>query len=180
MKNQKPAAPAANAGKGSIDIDSIVAKARAGVPANLREIFDKAVLSGMRIMFDEGSHQMMLDELNQAGPMATRISNGIIKLVYMLWEKSNKTLPPQIIVALTLTLALRAFQFLQEAKDPEATKEVLGEATADAVQGVMDRFGATQDKIPGLVKGQGGAQPGAAPAPAAPAGTGMLDSVGGK
>lgn len=175
----QPQAPAQTpAGTGAIDVEAIIAKAEAGIPANLKGIFQKAVLSGMRIMFDKSSHQMALAELDKPGPLATRLSNGIIALVYMLWDQSNKTLPPQILVPVTLVLTLRAFQFLQMSKDPEATKEVMGEAVAEAVQGVMDRAGATQDKIPGLLKQQGG-KPGAPAAPAAPAGGGMLDTLKG-
>jgi hypothetical protein len=172
MSTVKPTAP-------GVDVAPIIARTRAAIPPNLQAIFDKAVLSGMRIMFDAKSHQMMLDELDKPGPLAERISNGIIALVYLLWTQSNKTLPPQIIVPVTLTLALRAFEFLQASKDPEATKEVLGEATHAAVQGVMDRFGATEDKLGSLVQAnqQGGAQPGAAPAPQ---GGGMLAAAGGQ
>jgi hypothetical protein len=158
-QGQAPKKPA-----GQVDVERIIAEARAKIPPQLRAMFDKVVLSGERIMFDKSSYHMTEDMLNQPGPLATRISNGIITLVYMLWDKSNKTIPPQLIVPATLVLTLRAFQFLQESKDPEATSDVLGEAVADAVQGVMDRFGATQDKIPALVKGQQGAQPGAQPA----------------
>jgi hypothetical protein len=163
---------------GAIDIEPIVARVRQDIPPNLQAIYDKAILSGMRIMFDKNSHKMMLEELDKPGPLATRISNGIIQLAYLLWKQSNHTLPPQIMVPITLTLTLRAFQFLQESKDPEATKEVLGEATHQAVQGVMDRFGATEDKLPALVKGQGAAsQPGAPAAGAPQQGGGMLDSA---
>lgn len=167
---------------GAIDVDPIIARVRQGIPPQLQPIYDKAVLSGMRIMFDKNSFEMTMAELKQPGPLAERIANGIIKLVYILWTQSNKTLPPQIIVPVTLTLALKAFAFTQMVQDPEANKETLGEATAQAVQGVMDRFGATQDKLPGLVKGPGAApQPGAAaPAAAAAApqgGGGMLDAA---
>lgn len=167
-KNQKspPAkAPASKAG-GQVDIDTIINDARSKIPPDQLDMFDKIVLSGMRIMFDKNSHEMTLAELQKPGPLATRISNGTISLVYMLWQKSNKSINPQLIVPATFVLTLRAFQFLQESKDPEATKEVLGEAVAQAVQGVMDRFGATEDKLPALLKGQGGAAPGAG-APAA-------------
>lgn len=153
---QKPAAT------GAVDVDAIINKARANIPPQLQTMFDKVVLSGMRIMFDPQSHKMMLDQLNQPGPMEKRISDGIISLMYMLWTKSNQSIPPQLIVPATLVLTLRAFQFLQQSHDPEATPAVMGEAVAQAVQGVMDRFGATQDKLPQLVKGQGAAQPGAA------------------
>lgn len=186
MKNMtKPVQGAPKAGaNGAIDVEPIIARTRAGIPPQLQAIYDKAVLSGMRIMFDKASFQMTLESLSQPGPLATRISNGIIQLVYLLWKQSNHTLPPQIIVPLTLTLTLKAFAFTQLMADPEATKETLGEATHAAVQGVMDRFGATEDKLPQLAQaatGQATAQPGqpVAASSAPPAGGGMLDAAAG-
>lgn len=180
----KPQAPA-KAPAGGVDIEPMIAKAHENIPPNLRPMLDKVVLSGMRIMFDKSSHQMALAELDKPGPLAQRIMNGMVALMYLLWKQSNQSIPPQLIVPATLILTLRAFQFLQMSKEPEATKEVLGEAVADSVQGVMDRFGATQDKIPALLKGQGAQaeQPGAPAAP--PPGTapqpqgGMLDAARG-
>lgn len=171
-KGQAPTKPA-----GQVDVERIIAEARAKIPPQLRAMFDKVVLSGERIMFDKSSYHMTEEMLNKPGPLSKRISDGIITLVYMLWEKSNKTIPPQLIVPATLVLTLRAFQFLQESKDPEATGDVLGEAVADAVQGVMDRFGATQDKIPALVRSQGGQ--GGQPAGAAPEQGGLLAAATG-
>lgn len=153
-------ADAAPQAAGAVDVEPIIAKARAGLPKQLLDIFDKAVLSGMRVMFDKGSHQMMLDELDKPGPLAERLSNGIIALVYLLWQQSNKSLPPQIMVPLTLVLTLRAFEFLQESQDPEATPDMMGEAVADAVKGVMDRFGATEDVLRKMAA-QGKGQPAA-------------------
>lgn len=161
-RKQQGRAPAPKKPSGPVDVAPIIARARADIPPQLVEMFDKVVLSGMRIMFDSRSHHMTLEMLDKPGPLAKRISDGIITLIYMLWEKSNKSIPPQLIVPATVVLTLRAFQFLQQSKDPEATTDVLGEAVADAVQGVMDRFGATQDKIPALLRaqnGQAGAQP---------------------
>lgn len=177
--------PAGAPAAGAVDVEAMIAKAKEKIPPNLAPILDKIVLSGMRIMFDKASHQMALAELNKPGPLAQRLTTGMIALMYMLWKQSNKTIPPQLIVPATLILTLRAFQFLQLSKDPEATKEVLGEAVAESVQGVMDRFGATQDKLPGLLKGgapgapSGAAVPAPAAAGAAPQGGGMLDAAQG-
>lgn len=178
-----PGAAPAQAGA-PIDIDAMVAKAKQNIPPKLAPMLDRIVLSGMRIMFDKQSHQMAMAELNKPGPMAQRLSNGIIALVYMLWKQSNETMPPQLVVPATLILSLRAFQFLQMSKDPEATPQVLGDATHAAVQGVMDRFGATEDKLPDLIKGGIAAKTGAGAAMGAAAlpqssGGGMLDSTQG-
>ena len=172
----KGKAPTPQQADGMINIDDMVAKARAGIPAQMQPMYDKVTLQGMRIIFDARSHQMTIEHLDGEGPMAEKLASGIIAIMYMLWTESNKTIPPQLMVPVTLTLTLRAFQFLQMSQDPEATRETLGEATAGAVQGLMDRFGATADKLPALLKSQGGAQkPGA---PAAPQAGGML--AGGK
>lgn len=162
--NKLAKGPAPKTG-GQVDVAPIIEDAKAKIPAEQRPMFDKIVLSGMRIMFDPQSKHMTDEMLEKDGPLATRLSEGIITLIYLLYERSNKTLPPQLIVPATLVLTLEAFRYVQESKDPEATKEVLGEAVADAVQGVMDRFGATQDKLPALLKAQQGGQPGAAPQP---------------
>lgn len=140
---------------GAVDVDALIAEANKNIPANMAPIFEKVVLSGMRIMFDKGSHEMMLAELDGPGPLAEKLANGIIKLVYMLWQQSNKTIPPQLMVPATLVLTLRAFQFLQESKDPEATKQVLGQAIELAINGVIERFKGPDE--------QGGQQPAAAP-----------------
>lgn len=174
--------PAKTMPAGPVDVEPMIAKAKADVPANLQPMLDKVVLSGMRIMFDKGSHQMALAELNKPGPLAQRLTNGMVALMYLLWTQSNKTIPPQLMVPATLILTLRAFQFLQLSKDPEATKQVMGDAVHGSVQGVMDRFGATEDRLPALIKGgvaaKAGAAAGAASAAPPPAGGGMLDAGG--
>jgi len=137
-KKAKPAIPAQANGK--IDVEPIIAKIN--VPPNLKGTFDKMVLSGMRIMFDRASHQLLLDQLDGPNPLAQKISDGIITLMYMLWTQSNKTLPPQLMVPVTVVLTLKAFDFLQQSGDKEATKEVLGETMHLATTGILDRFGA--------------------------------------
>lgn len=150
-------APAA-ATPGQVDVDALLAKIN--VPPNLQGIFDKAVLSGMRIMFDTKSHAMMQQELAKPGPLAQKMVEGITALVYMLWKQSNQTLPPQIIVPLTFALTLKVFDYLQRSGDPEATKDLLGQALEGAISTVMRKFGVDPDHNP---------QGGAAPASSAPA-----------
>lgn len=165
---------------GTIDVDSILAKVQ--VPPQFKPIYDRAVLSGMRIMFDAKSHQMMEQQLAKPGALDDKISEGIVVLIYMLWTKSNKTLPPQIIVPLTFALTLKAFDFLQKSGDPEATKEVLGSAVEKAMTGVMSKFGVSPDQMPQIIaqmKGSVAGAPAPTAAPAAPpAATGMLAQGG--
>lgn len=175
--SKTPQAPAAadTGGVNPADIKRMIDQARKDIPPNMVAVFDKVVLSGMRIMFDKSSHQMTLDALDKPGPLEQRIANGIIPLMYMLWTQSNKSIPPQLIVPATFVLTVRAFEFLLLAKDPEATKKVLGAAIELAITGIVERF---KPQGQGAAPGQ---QPGQAPAPAAPAPQGgMLDApIGG-
>lgn len=109
-----------------IDFDAIVNEIK--VPPNLKPVYDKAVLSGLRLMFDKQSHKMMLDQLAKNGDLAKNISDGAISLVYMLYQKSNKTLPPQLGIPVGFNLVVRAVEFLQKSGDQRATPELLGQA----------------------------------------------------
>lgn len=161
------------------------------VPPNLKPAFDRIVLSGMRIMFSKDSHKLLLEQLNKEGPLAQKLTEGIISLMYLLWTQSNKTIPPQLMVPATVVMTLRAFDYLQQAGDPEATKEVLGEALNGAVTGVMERFGVDPNNLEGALKegaqaGQSAGQPApgglaapsAAPQPAAPQTGGGIMGMG--
>lgn len=152
----EPSIPNAGA-NGQIDIAPIIAKIQ--VPPNLKSMFDKMILSGMRIMFDKGSHKMMLEQLDGPGPMTKKLSEGMITLMYMLWTQSNKTLPPNLMIPATVVLTLKAFDFLQKTNDPEATKEVLGEVMHAAVMGVMERFGVTEQQLQQAANKNRGAVP---------------------
>lgn len=169
-----------------VDVDKIIATMK--VPPNLKSIYDKTVLSGLRIMFSKDSFSMFEDQLNKPGNLAQKMSEGIVGLMYMLWDQSNKTLPPQIMIPVGVTLTLKAFDFLQKSKDPEATKQVLGDAVDGTMQGIMRAFGAKEgdmekvlDKMKTKVDQEftAPAPTGAAPTAPQPAAGGLIDNGGG-
>jgi hypothetical protein len=159
--NENPATQAADAEidkapDGMIDIDSI--KAKIDIPPEFKSKYDAIVLSGMRIMFDKRSHkEMFLSQLDKPGPMAKKIGDGIVALMYMLWQQSNQTLPPQLIVPTTFCLTLEAFDFLQKSGEPEATKEVLGEAVDISTSTIMQKFGVDEAQLEQVAQQQRGA-----------------------
>ena len=170
LQNEAPAQPAPEAAPEgqatSIDVQAILAKV--DIHPRFKAIYDKAVLSGMRVMFDKRSHQMVTKYLDETdGVLSKKIADGVIAVFYMLWQQSNKTLPPQIVVPVVFTLTLRAFEFLQKSEEPEATKETLGEMIELAVGGVMQKFGGTPDQLEEVL-GQLKARAGASPQPEAP------------
>lgn len=135
-----------------IDLNPVYEKIQ--IVPQFKAAYDKTLLAGLRIMFDKRSHKMMLDQVEKPGDLAKNLSDGVIALFYIIWEKTNKTIAPQIIVPLVFTWTLHAFDFLQKSGDPRATKQVLGNATDMAMTGIMQKFGVKPDQIEQLVKEQ--------------------------
>lgn len=189
--------PESQVAGGMVDVKQI--ESGINVPANLKPMYDRIVLSGMRLLFSKDSHQLLLDQLNQPGPLAQKISDGIISLMYILWQQSNQTIPPQLMVPATTALTLNAFDYLQQTGNPEATPEVLGEALDGAVNGILQRFNVDTNNLEGAIQqsvqsgtaakalgmqGPQGANPNAQqasspPVPAMPGG-GLMEAQGGQ
>ena len=162
-------------------IDTKQIEAGIEVPPNLKPMYDKIVLSGMRIMFSKESHKLFIDQLQKEGPLAKKIADGITGLMYLMWTESNKSIPPQLIIPATTALTLRAFDYVQQTGDPEATKEVLGQSLEGAIDGVMRGFGGSADTIEQAIpaaQGQGAMPQQGAPQSAPPSG-GLMDAMGG-
>lgn len=173
--NAKSAPAPAAAPGGVIDTDAMLNKI--AVPPELQDIYQKALLSGMRIMFDSKSHAMMQNELNKKGPLPQKIVEGVMALIYMLWKQSNQTLPPKIILPLTMALTLKVFEYLQRSNEPGVTNEVLGQTLEGVIPAVMKKFGVKPGQAQGAV--QQAAPAAASPSQAPPPQAGGLLTQGG-
>ncbi len=122
------------------------------VPPELQEAYDKIVLAGMKLMFDQRSHKLMLDALDGKGSMSDKLSRGIDGLMGLLRMKSNNTLPPQVIIPSSIALLIEAAEFLNEAGKPVSEKEV-GEAITKTIQSILVKFGASPEAIGQLFEG---------------------------
>lgn len=163
-----------------IDIEDILEKVQ--IAPDIKDLYEKCLVNGMRFMFDKGAFAETAKHLAKDEPMPKKIADGVVAVVYMLWEKSNKTLNPQVIVPVTFALTLKGFEFLQESGHPEATKEVLGAAVEMAVTTIMQKFNVPPDQIEALVQQNQAAINGAAPTEAtteAPQQTGILGGMNG-
>lgn len=139
---------------GMIDVKPMIAALK--IPPQFKTMYDKVVLAGDNLMFGKDSHKLMLDELAKPGPMAPKLATGIASAVYILWNKSNKTIAPQILESVGYTLLLHAFDFLQKGGDPEATKEVLGEAAHQTSINIHNQLGVTEQQFNAAIAAHGG------------------------
>lgn len=118
------------------------------IPPKYKAVYDKLVFNGKRMMFAPDMEDALNEILDGEGTnLGEKIAKGVVAVMYMMWEQSNKKLPVEMMVPVTFTLTVEAFAFLQKAKDPDATKEVLGDAVDKATTLIMRGFNVSPDQI---------------------------------
>lgn len=132
------------------------------IPQELREMYQKMILSANRIMFDKSSHSEAMKVLEGPEPMEQKIAKGVTTIIYIIWQKSNGSVPPQLLIPVTIAVVLYAFKFLQDSGDESAQPAMLGQAIELAYDTVLRKFEIDPERVPQMVQEiQGGA---AAPA----------------
>ena len=144
----------------SIDTKPFIAAIEKKIPPQLMPIFKMIVLKGDVQMFSQETHEMTLDQLKKPGPMAPKLAEGIAALMYILFQKSNKTLPPQLLEPAGVVLLCHAFDFLQKAASPDANKQTLGDAVDQFQVAIHNALGVTPEQFNQAVAAHGQPQPG--------------------
>lgn len=129
------------------------------VPPQLQKAFEKIVLAGMKVMFDPKTHEMALQELDREGPIEDRLANGITGLMAILWQESNQTMPPQLVVPAATALYMQAVDFVKKSGE-EVTPEQLSGGLIKTISQLLEKFGVEPAKIQQLFSG--GVDPAAA------------------
>ncbi len=146
-------------------------RAQLTLPPELKDAYDRVVLSGMKIMFDPKTHEMAMSILKGEGDIAQRLGNGIVTLMGTMVGQSNNTMPPQIIIPAGLELAAAAGDYLKRGGVEPITNEQIGGAMQVYVDTILDKFGASDPaKLQSMLGGQGPAEP-------APQGGGLLSGA---
>jgi len=141
------------------------------VDPRLVPVVKKLVDAGKQVMYSEKTRKMTLQQLGD-GKDPEKIGAGIAKLIGILYSESKKTAPIQALVPAGVLLMCEGLDFLEQAGAVKVTPDFLSQCTMAMGSNVAQLFGATPDKLQGMMnqvkQGQGGAAPGS-PASAAPA-----------
>jgi hypothetical protein len=140
------------------------------IPDNLKDAYDRIVVAGMKVMFDKSTHEMALKAMQGDGPVEQRLAQGIAGLMGMLVEKSNKTMPPQLVIPAGIELLAAAADFIKQSGSEPIEDQQIGEAMALFVQLILEQSGVTDPaKMQAMLQGDF-AEEGAPPAAPQPGG----------
>lgn len=117
------------------------------VPKNFQQAFTKVVTAGMKVMFSEQTHQFMIEELQKEGDLAQRIGEAIAGLMLLLYQKSNNTMPGEVIIPAGVYLLGQGADFLEKVTGEEITPDILAGAMQVMIETLSTKFGVDPQKL---------------------------------
>jgi hypothetical protein len=117
------------------------------IPSNFQEAFSRVVKAGMRVMFSEQTHDMMIEQLSQEGDLADNVGNAIAGLMLLLYQKSNKTMPGEVIIPSGVYLLAEGADFIEKVTGEKITPDVMAKAMQVMVDVLMKSFGADPNRV---------------------------------
>lgn len=117
------------------------------VPPELQEAYERVVIAGMKVMFSEQTHRILLKELQREAPIAERLAYSASGAVLILFAESNQTMPPQVVIPAAVELLMQAVDFVRKSGFAKVTNKDVGDAMELTITTILEKFGGTPDKI---------------------------------
>jgi hypothetical protein len=136
----------------------------------LRKPIEKTVEAGKKVMYDEKTRDMAVQQLS-AGSDPESIGSAVAKLAVILLNQAKGAMPMEVLIPASTILLCEALQFLEDAGSVEVTPDLLAECTMAMTSALLQALGATPEQIQGYIdKARGGQQAPAQPAAQPPGG----------
>lgn len=117
------------------------------IPVNFQESFSKVVTAGMKVMFSEETHDMMIEELSKEGELPERVGESIAGLMMLLYQKSNQTMPGEVIIPAGTYLLSEGADFIEKVTGEEITPDVIAASMQVMMDKLMEAFGADPKRL---------------------------------
>jgi len=111
------------------------------MPPELQEAYDRVVIAGMKVMFSDESHKMMLQFMDEEGPADEKLGKGIAGLMLILFKESNETIPPQVIIPAAVQLLMRAADFAKKSGMGEISNKDIAGGIELMIAIILEKFG---------------------------------------
>jgi hypothetical protein len=122
-------------------------KAKINVPDELREPYERIVIAGQKVLYSEETESLVREAFQGDAPVEQKLAKGIRDLMVLLWQESNHSMPPQLIIPAAVELLTEAADFVNETGLEQVNEQQLGEAMRLMIGMVMDTFGVTQERL---------------------------------
>lgn len=141
--------------EGQEDLTPESARAQMKLPDDLRQVYERVVDGGLKLMFSEQTREQTLQFMQGEGDPAEKMGEGVAAVMATLFKQSNSTMPPQVIIPAGVELLLHAVDVVKKSGG-EWNQDDTAESMANMVEAVFRQFGTSLDQVGGMMQ-QGGA-----------------------
>lgn len=107
---------------------------------------DRIVTAGLKVMFSKESHQLMLKQLDGPQPIAQKIGEGVAGLVSLLFQESNRSIPPNLLIPVGTILCAHAALWIRKTGQT-VTDQDIGNAIEVMTSAVLNAVGVDPDRL---------------------------------
>jgi hypothetical protein len=108
--------------------------------------FQRIVLAGQKVMFDQKTHKLLMQQLQGPGTVAMKIGQGVAGLMGLLMKESNNSLPPNLIIPAGMVLVAHAADFLRQTGQQVQDQDV-AQAVKIMTTAILHAGGVDPDKL---------------------------------
>lgn len=156
----------------SASLDAASVRKGMQLPKGMEAAYDKIVKAGLKVMFDPSTQDDTMNFIEESNGDPTKMAEGVTAVVVSLFEQSNNTMPPNLLIPAGIELLVHAAD-VANAGGMNLDKQAIAEAMSSVVQQILVKFGATPEQMQKMMSGmdsgaampQAGTQPMGAPAP---------------
>jgi hypothetical protein len=141
--------------KGAAKLAVSAVREKIQVPPELKEAYQKIIAAGLKVMYSEETHQDVMNMLPKDGTPGENLGRGIANLMSLLFQQSNQTMPPQLLIPCGLYLLVDAAEFMQQSGDSDLTDEDVGDAVLAMITEIFKMAGASADQAMQLMDQMG-------------------------
>lgn len=117
------------------------------IPKQYQEAFARVVKAGNKVMYSEQTHDLMMEQLSQDGDPSQVIGEGIAGMMLLLYQKSNQSMPTEVIVPAGVYLLADGVEFLEVILEEPFPPETTASAVEVMLSVLMEKFGIDKEKF---------------------------------
>lgn len=112
-----------------------------------REMFDRLVKAGTKVIYSKGTFQQLAKHLKGAKDPVSDVARGMVGVLSLMVHRARGTIPQAPLLQAGTALLLDALDFLEQAGMVKVDAETLGRATEEFVEAMLPMLGLSHEKM---------------------------------
>ena len=124
---------------------------QAKLPANMQPALQQVVNAGLTVMYSPQTAQARKQAIMNTKDPITESGEGAARLISNLFQQSNKTMPPGVIVPAATVFAFEYLDLMAKAGKVTITPDIIANSTQAVIAAVLPLMGVTPAKLQAMI-----------------------------